>query len=170
MFCFFANTFFVEADAICDADDGIAVHTVFVAQVRAIEYIGYTIAVKKQIAVIVSAHDTLHIVLSQHIGYLIPVVHIAVAQWIVREDKDRCITRCRNAIQIMLEPCYVLWRYVSVCHANYWTRIETNKIHTIVREGKSAIAKHATKVHHTRLGPCCLVIARSGVIGYIQLV
>ena len=151
MLCFLANTFLVEANTIGNADDGVTIHAILVAQVRAIEHIGYTIAVKQQIAVIVSAHHALYIVFSQHIGYLIPVIHIAIAQWIVREDEDRRIACSGNAVQIMFEPCYILWCYVSISHTNHRTRIETNEVHSIMREGKSAITEHATEVHHTRL-------------------
>ena len=151
MLCFLANTFLVEANTIGNADDGVTIHAILVAQVRAIEHIGYTIAVKQQIAVIVSAHDTLYVMLAQDIGYLIPVIHIAIAQWIVREDEDRRIACSGNAIQIMFEPCYILWCYVSISHTNHWTRIETNEVHSIMRESKAAIAKHTAEVHHTRL-------------------
>ena len=45
--CFLANTFLVEADTIGNADDGVTIHAIFVAQVRAIEYVGYTITIKE---------------------------------------------------------------------------------------------------------------------------
>ena len=149
--CVLTDTLLVETDTIGNADDGVTIHAILVAQVRAIEHIGYTIAVKHQIAVIVSAHHALYIVLSQHIGYLIPVIHIAIAQWIVREDEDRRIAYGGYAIQIMFEPCYILWRYVSISHTNHRPRIETNKVHPIMRESKAAITEHTAEVHHTRL-------------------
>ena len=67
---------------------------------------------------VVTTHDTLHIMLSQHIGDLIPVVHIAIAQRVVGEDKDRRIACGRDTVEVMFQPCYILWRHMSVCHTD----------------------------------------------------
>ena len=69
----------------------------------------------------------------------------------------------------MLQPCYILRRYVAVCHADHRTRVKANKEHAIVGKGKAAIAEHATKVHHARLRPRGLMVARSGIERHIQL-
>ena len=43
---FFADTLLVEADAIGHRDDRIPIHAIIIAQVRAVEHIGYTVAVE----------------------------------------------------------------------------------------------------------------------------
>ena len=58
---------------------------------------------------------------------------------------------------------------MAICHADHRTRVEANEEHAIVGKGKSAITEDATKVHHTRLRPGGLMVARSSVEGHIQL-
>ena len=98
MLYIFFNSLLKETYTIANRDDGIAIVAILVAEVGAVEHIGYTVAVEKEVAVIVTTHDALRIMLSQHIGDLVPVVHIAIAQRIVGEDKDRRIACGRNAI------------------------------------------------------------------------
>ena len=119
---------------------------------------------------VVSTHNTLYVVLAKDIGYLVPVIHVTIAQRIVGKDKNRCVARSSNAIQIMLKPCDILRCDMSVSHTNDWSRVESDKEDTIMGESKSTIAKDTAEIHDARLGPCSLVITRSNIVGYLELV
>ena len=58
---------------------------------------------------------------------------------------------------------------MAICHADHRTRVEANEEHAIVGKGKSAITEDATKIHHARLRPRGLMVARSSIEGHIQL-
>ena len=163
------NTFLMKTNTIRHRDYRIAIDRVIATHIRAIEHISYTVAVKHQITMIVTAHHALHIVLAQHIRHIIPVVHIAIFQRIMSKHKYRSLPCLGHTIQIMLEPCDILRSHMPIRHANHWPRIEAYKIHPIMAKCKTTIAKHTTKIHHTRLRPCSLMIARSRIEWHMQL-
>ena len=182
----------VEADRIGDRDNGITIDGVITTEIRAIEHIRNTIAVKNEIAVVVTTHHTLYIILTEYIRHLVPVIHIAIAQWIVSKHKDRCswelrvessylafartITRrarvreLRDTIQIMLEPRYILWSHMAICHTDNRTWVKPYKIRARVRESKSTITENTGEIHDTRLRPSGLVVARCRIIWHTKLI
>ena len=168
MLCDLADSLLMKTNTICHRNNRIAIHAILIAQVGAVEHISDAIAIEDEIAVVVTSHDALHIMLTQHIRHLVPVIHIAIAQRIMGKDKDRSIARLRHAVQVMLEPGYILWRHVTIRHADNGTGVETDEVHAIMGESKSTITKNTAEIHHARLRPGSLMIARSSIEGDIQ--